>query len=93
MNQFRLITLLTNDEIFITGIAHHRAIDTRLGVMTRNLIKEISDEIAAIDGFEDFEDEFALFFSYYIFWQLFSKKYNSLIESHKNGNTKRYPLQ
>lgn len=91
MNQFRLINLLTNDEIFITGIAHHRAIDRRMGVITQNLIKDISDEISSIDGFEGFDDDFALFFSYYIFWQMFSKKYNSLIESHKNGN--RYPMQ
>jgi hypothetical protein len=92
MNQFRLIALLNNDEIFITGIAHHTAIDRRMGVIAQNLIKEIADEISAVDGFHNFDDEFALFFCYYIFWQMFSKKYNSLIESHRNGNTKRYPM-
>lgn len=92
MNNFRLIMLLNNDEIFITGIAHHIAIDKRMGVITQNLIKEISDEISSVDGFENFDDEFAMFFSYYIFWQMFSKKYNSLIESHRNGKSSRYPM-
>lgn len=92
MNYFDLISILNNDDVFITGIAHHRAIDRRMGTTTPNIIKEIADFVSEIDGFERMSHEFAYFTSCYVFWQIFSKKYNNLIESHRNANPKRYPL-
>ncbi|MGB3074248.1 MAG: hypothetical protein WBB36_02950 [Chitinophagales bacterium] len=92
MDKFRLITILNNDEVLNTGMKHHNAVIRRLKQEPKTMIRQLVDDIAEVDGFEHFEDDFAVFFCYYLFWQELSFTYNNLIESHKKNDSSRYPM-
>jgi hypothetical protein len=85
VNVFQLTTLLNNDHVFIDAVRLYRSIEYRLDDSPRFIMRDIIEEVKQIDGFEEWEEGMAICMAYFIFWELLSPKYQSLIESHKNA--------